>query len=102
MAYYYHNDESDMTVRQVWSYGNGRGGETYSRIVSKVSYSAGYNNVLFTPGTVSFSFGGDVFGKVIEVGYGSREVLFEATLRPPIAPFNITFRNVQRMSLYPE
>ena len=77
-----------------------RGGETYSRIVSKVSYSAGYDNVLFTPGAVSF--GGDVFGKVIEGDYGSKEVLFEATLRPPIAPFNITFHNVQRMSLYPE
>lgn len=91
----YEIDEENKTIKQVWSYGKERGQETYSRIVSKVSFLADKNTVLFTPGA---SVPG---GKVVEVDYDSKEVVFEATLNPPNTVFNISFHNVLRMSLYP-
>lgn len=94
----YEIDEANMTIQQVWSYGKEREGETYSPIVSKVSFHVAEGNVLFTPGAIEFN--GDDYGKVVEVDRSTNQILFEATVRPPIAPFDITFHNVQRMSLY--
>lgn len=93
----YEIDEENMTVKQVWSYGKERGMETYARIVSKVSYVPGRNSVLFTPG--SSANGGTAAGKVVELDYDTTQVLFEATIIPPNAFFNITFHNVLRVSL---
>jgi arylsulfate sulfotransferase len=90
-------DEPNMTIRQVWDYGKNRGLETYSRIVSKVSYLEEKGNVLFTPGAVNF---GNEIGKVVEVNQLSGQVVFEATIRAPIAPFSINFHNSLRMHLY--
>jgi len=93
----YKIDEENMTIQQVWSYGKGRGEETYSRIVSKVNYHSNENTVLFTPGAVNFNGNR---GKVVEVNHITGEVLFEASVVPPVAPFNIAFHNVQRVELY--
>ncbi len=90
----YEINEENKTIKQVWSYGKERGQETYSRIVSKVSFLADKNTVLFTPGA---SVPG---GKVVEVNYDTKEVVFEATLNPPNTFFNISFHNVLRMELY--
>ncbi|MEM7551482.1 MAG: aryl-sulfate sulfotransferase [Bacteroidota bacterium] len=94
----YRIDEEHMTIQQVWTYGKERGPETFSRIVSKVNYYPNEDNVLFTPGAANF--GGSSYGKAIEIDHSSGSVLFEATITPPIAPFSITFHNVQRTSLY--
>ncbi|MEM9076770.1 MAG: aryl-sulfate sulfotransferase [Bacteroidota bacterium] len=93
----YEIDEENMTIKQVWSYGKERGMETYARIVSKVSYLADKNSVLFTPGS-SLSAGVPA-GKVVEVDYNTKSVLFEATINPPNTIFNISFHNVLRVSL---
>ncbi|PRX57142.1 aryl-sulfate sulfotransferase [Flagellimonas meridianipacifica] len=93
----YEIDEQNKTIKQVWSYGKERGSETYARIVSKVSYLSDKNSVLFTPG--SSVSGGVPAGKVIEVDYGTKSVLFEATINPPNTIFNISFHNVLRVSL---
>lgn len=91
----YRIDPIAMTVQQIWQYGKERGAETFSRIVSDVDYHAAEDNVVFMPGAIGSS------GKVVEVDRGTRAVLFEATITPPIAPFGITFHRVERLSLYP-
>ena len=93
-------DPTAMTVRQVWQYGKERGAETFSRIVSDVDFDARTRNVLFAPGAVGF--GGVDYGKVIEVDYDSKRVLFEATVFAPIAPFGITMHRVERVPMYPQ
>jgi arylsulfate sulfotransferase len=94
----YEIDEVNKTIKQVWQYGKERGEETYARIVSKVSYVPENNSVLFTPG--SAVSGGVPSGKVVEVDYDTKNVIFEATIVPPNAFFNISFHNVLRMDLY--
>lgn len=95
----YKIDEENRTIQQVWSYGKERGEETYSRIVSKVSYHPAENHVLFTPGAASQGL--VPVGRIVEVAYPSGEVIFEATVTPPQTVANISFHNVQRMPLMP-
>jgi arylsulfate sulfotransferase len=92
-------DKNLMTVQQVWSYGKDRGSETYSRIVSDVDYHASSNHVFFSPGAITTPVN---YGRVMEIDYTSKEVLFEASIIPPQAPFNITFHRTERLSLYPD
>ena len=94
----YKIDEENKTIQQVWSYGKERGEETYSRIVSKVSYVPDNNSVLFTPGSSVSS--GVPSGKVVEVDYDTEQVIFEATIIPPNTVFNISFHNVLRISSF--
>jgi arylsulfate sulfotransferase len=92
-------DPTAMTVRQVWSYGKERGEETYSRIVSDVDYDPTLDHVFFSPGAVVF---GDVNGRVVEIDRATRQVVFEATIRPPLPFFIITLHRTERLSLYPD
>lgn len=89
-------DEDAMTVKQIWQYGKERGLSTYASIVSDVDYHEAENTVLFAPGAFvdngNFLYG----GKVIEVDYQSKEVVFEARLSSQ----GITFHRVERMPLY--
>lgn len=94
----YEVDETNMTIQQKWQYGKERGRVTYSRIVSDIDYDPITNHVFFSPGAVD---NGGNFGKVVEVDYDTKEVLFEATIVPPIAVFNITFHRTERLPLYP-
>ncbi|MDH4045338.1 MAG: aryl-sulfate sulfotransferase [Gemmatimonadota bacterium] len=95
----YRIDETAMTVRQLWQYGAERGAETYSRIVSAVDYHAAEDNLVLMPGAAGSGAG--AYGKVVEIDYSTRAVVFEATITPPTAPFGITFHRVKRLSLYP-
>ena len=96
----YEIDEENMTIKQVWSYGKQRGGETFSRIVSDVDYYEEANHVFFIPG--ASNDGGTRYGKTIELDYISQEVIFEATITPPEAAFGlITLHRTERMSIYP-
>lgn len=97
----YRIDDADKTIRQQWQYGKDRGVETYSRIVSDVDFLEPYGHVLFSPGAI-VNLGAPV-GKSIEIDYATGEVLFEATILPPIAFFQlITLHRTERLSLYPE
>ncbi|PWN07934.1 aryl-sulfate sulfotransferase [Rhodohalobacter mucosus] len=97
----YEIDESNMTIKQAWTYGKDRGEETFSRIVSDVDYYPEYNRVFFIPGASNFD--GRKYGKTIEIDYNTGEVIFEATITPPEAAFGlITLHRTERMSMYPE
>ncbi len=98
-AVIYRVDAAAGTVRQLWEYGRERGLTTYSRIVSDVDVHTDAGTVLFAPGAVTSSAG--PVGRVVEVDRESRAVVFEATVRPPQAPFGITFHRVERLPLYP-
>jgi len=93
-------DEENMTIQQKWSYGKDRGLETYSQVVSRVHYHENEGNVLFVPGGIGAP--GQGTGKIIEVNVNSNEVVFEATIKPPISLFNIALHSAERFSLYPE
>lgn len=96
----YDINATDMTIRQVWSYGKERGPETYSRIVSEVDYHPEENHVFFVPGAVN---SGGTYGKTIEINYDTQDVIFEATITPPAAAFGIiTMHRTERMPIYPE
>lgn len=99
-AVIYRIDESQMTIKQIWSYGKLRGRETFGQFVSDVDYLAETGNILFSPG-----FGteneGKTGGRVVEVDYDSRQVIFEAIINPP--PFSfVAFHRSERLSLYPD
>ena len=96
----YQIDETNMTIQQVWSYGKERGEETYSQIVSDVDYHADEDNIVFMPGAAGRNQGMP-YGKVVEVDFDSKNVVFEATMTAPEAQFGITFHRVERLPLYP-
>lgn len=93
----YKIDATNKTIQQVWTYGKERTNETFSRIVSKVLYFEGEDNVVFAPGAVLQD--DQNVGRVIEVDKSSGRIVFEATIIPPRAPFNITFHSVYRVEL---
>jgi len=96
----YEIDETNMTIKQAWSYGKNRGGNTYSRIVSDVDYFEDANHVFFIPGAVN---SGSKYGKSIEIDYEQQQVIFEATITPPEAAFGlITLHRTERMPIYPK
>jgi arylsulfate sulfotransferase len=96
----YRIDETNKTIQQLWQYGKERGEETYSRIVSDVDFLESEDHVLFSPGAINDQ--GGIFGKSIEIDYNNRSVIFEATIIPPIAFFDIiTLHRTERISLYP-
>ncbi|MEZ5043679.1 MAG: aryl-sulfate sulfotransferase [Saprospiraceae bacterium] len=91
-------DKDHRTVKEIWSYGKERGSETYSRIVSDVDFLEDDNRIVFSPGAINN--GGKEFGKVVEIDYANKQVLFEATITPPISFFSITFHRTERVKLY--
>ncbi len=96
----YRIDETNKTIQQLWQYGKERGDETYSRIVSDVDFLENDDHVLFSPGAIVDQ--GSAVGKSIEIDYNSRSVVFEATIMPPVAFFDIiTLHRTERISLYP-
>ena len=92
----YKIDEEAMTIQQVWQYGKERGAETYAEIVSDVDYLPITGNILYAPGARVDNGGGFVGGRVIEVNYETKEVVFEARLNGP----EICFHRAERIVLY--
>lgn len=72
----YQINDKNMTVQQKWTYGKERGLETFSRVVSNVQFLEKSNHVLFCPGYDVLNVDGNG-GKVIELDYKTKEVLFE-------------------------
>jgi len=93
----YKINESEMTVQQIWTYGKERGDECYSRIVSDVDIEPLTGNVLFCPGARVQNLNG-FGGKIVELQYETKEVVFEMELNGN----GIIFHRVERMPLYHE
>lgn len=74
----YNIDESNNTISEVWSYGEERGAECFTNIISNAQYLASSNTMLFSPGFIIN--GGAGSSKVVEVTYPDNVVVFEATL----------------------
>jgi arylsulfate sulfotransferase len=72
----YEIDEESMTVRQTWQYGEERGAEYFSSIISNVDYLPETGNRLIAPGITD---GDGAF--VTEVTYPAGEVVFEARIQ---------------------
>jgi arylsulfate sulfotransferase len=100
-------DEMAMTVKQVWHYGESRGAEFRSPIISDVDYLPETGNRLIMPGIIP---GASPRALVTEVSFPGKQVVFEAqigfkNLRGSGAfewgQFDMVYRS-ERMSLYPE
>ena len=96
-AVVYDIDETNKTIQQIWAYGKENGESTYSSIVSGVEYFEEENNVLFAPGAI---VNPEITGKILEVDYPGKAVLFEATIKPPRAFGTIVFHNIKRIDFY--
>jgi arylsulfate sulfotransferase len=71
-------DEAQGTVRQVWAYGEARGNDFFSPIISDVDVLPGTGNRLIMPGII---FGPPPRAMVTEVTYPGQEVVFEAEIQ---------------------
>ncbi len=94
----YHIDEDVMTIQQVWDYGRERGRSAYSRVISDVDYHYLENTVAFMPGA-NLEFGRN--GKMIEVDYTTKEVVYEATMRNEGDFPDYMFQRIERLPMYP-
>lgn len=94
----YKIDEANKTIQQVWSYGKNRGDQAFARYVSDVDYLPIKNNILFSPG-FSVINSNATGGKVIEIDYDTKKVIFEMAINPP-GGF-VTLHRAERLSLYP-
>lgn len=94
----YQIDEEKMQVKEIWSYGKERGIETYSPIVSDADFLLQENRIVLSPGAITL--GTRQFGRVVEVDYTTKEVLFEATITPPVSFYSITFHRTEWIDLY--
>jgi len=93
----YDIDETAMTVRQMWQYGKERGEETYAPVVSDVDWLPDTGNVLFSPGWCADNQG-IKGGKIVEVNYATKEVVFEARINGAI---DFQFHRAERLGIYP-
>jgi arylsulfate sulfotransferase len=91
-------NEESKTVKQIWEYGKSRGNSTFSSIVSDVDVLLNSNHIIFSPGAVN---NGTRYGKVIEIDYQTKNVLFEATLTTLSPAFTVAFHRTERLNLYP-
>jgi arylsulfate sulfotransferase len=90
-------DKVNMTVKQLWQYGKERGVETYSRMLSDVTYIEDVNHIIFSSGTI-LSNGRN--GKVIELEYNTSTPIFEATISHPSSTASYIFHRTKRLNLY--
>lgn len=94
----YEINDKVRTVRQVWEYGHQeRGRGCYSVALSSVQYLSQTDHVLFGPGVGTPNKNG-AGGKIIEVDYKTKEVVYEVHLS---RPDYLVFHRVARLSLYP-
>ncbi|MGI4762823.1 MAG: aryl-sulfate sulfotransferase [Janthinobacterium lividum] len=96
-AVVYRLDPAARTVQQIWTYGKERGADTFSAIVSRVQYLPAVNHIMFCPGYQVPNATGQG-GKIIELDYASKQVLFEMQLSPANG---FAFHRAQRASIYP-
>ncbi len=91
-------DDGSRTIRQIWQYGKERGEETFSSLVSDVDYLTTTDNVLFSSGNNVDNGMGTKGGKIVEVNYNTKEVVFEVR----ISGAGFQFHRAERLSIYPK
>lgn len=87
-------NQEDMTIQQVWDYGNELGVKGYSHIVSKVDYVPETDQVVFSPGAVTQN--GPAHGRIFEVDKPNKNLKLDMKITAPQDFFGITFHNAQR------
>ena len=99
-------DEDAMTITQVWQYGEERGEEFYSQIISDVDYLPETGNRLIAPGVINASNTPPDQALITEVTHPGKEVVFEATINfanlygEVLGYQDIAYRS-ERLPLYP-
>jgi arylsulfate sulfotransferase len=93
----YRINAAARTVQQIWTYGEDRGDETFSTIVSRVQYLPAVNHIMFCPGYDVPNTSGSG-GKIIEIDYATKQPLLQLELS---AANQWGFHRAQRMGLYP-
>lgn len=93
----YKIDPVNMTVQQVWEYGEERGAETYAAALSLVQFLPEKNHVMFCPGYQVANATGKG-GKIIEVDYATRKAVFQSSIS---TPSTLGFHRAKRMDAYP-
>lgn len=96
-AVIYNIDPVNMTISQEWAYGRDRGTETRSHCCSDADYIEEYNHIIFSPGLNTNNWNGSG-GRVVEVDYDTKDVIFEARINSE----GITFHRTERLTIYPE
>lgn len=94
----YEINEAERSIRQVWQYGKERGRGCYGVAISSVQALNGTDHVLFCPGVGTPNVNG-VGGKIIEVDYQTKEVVYEVHLS---TPNYLVFHRATRLPLYPD
>lgn len=95
-AVIYNIDPVDMTIQQEWTYGRELGSDTYSNCCSDADFLAEQNHIIFSPGKGTDNQNGEG-GRVIEVDYTTKDVIFEAQLNSG----GITHHRTERLTIYP-
>jgi len=75
-AVQYRINEADMTIEEIWSFGEERGEYSYTDIVSDADYLEETNNVLIDFGR-TYNENDDAVSQIVEVDKDTNEVLFE-------------------------
>jgi len=88
-------DETNKTVKQIWSYGKDREKECFARFGSDVDYDPATNNVLFAPGNKVEDNGVVAGGRIVELDYTTKQVVFEALIYDD----GMAFQRVERIDL---
>jgi len=94
----YEINHDEKTIRQIWQYGKYRSEETFSTVVSDVDYLPQTGNILFSPGYKTDNGNGQQGGRIVEIDYTTKEVVFEARLS---GYSSFQFHRAERLSLYP-
>lgn len=103
----YEIDEDAMTVRQVWEYGEQRGPEFYSSIISDVDITPEQKNRIIMPGFISN--GSSSHAYMTEVTHPGNMVVFDARFDFKVVngsgagwgQIDIVYRS-ERLHIYPE
>lgn len=101
-AVQYRIDEENMTVEEIWSYGEERGEGSYSDIVSDADYLEESNNVLLDFGRTYPEDENTPVSQIVEVDKETKEVLFEYHVTQPEGADRRQIYRAERMPIYPE
>ena len=93
----YKIDPVNLTVQQIWTYGEDRKEDTWSNIISSVQYLPATNHILFSPGYNVVNAAGNG-GKIVEIDYATKKVVFQQSVN---SPNNFAWHRAKRFSLYP-
>lgn len=100
-AVQYRINEADMTVEEIWSYGEERGDFSFADIVSDADYLPETENVLVNFGR-TYIDDGEPVSQIVEVDKDTNEVVFEYHLRQSEKSDRRQIYRADRLPLYDE